>query len=102
MIEPVELPAGDGYELNLTLDAMKKINRRYEDLVTVARKVSRADFDAVCFVACAGAGISGKEVEKLERDVFEHGVLNCVEAVSRYVSLLMNPHENDGEPSGKD
>lgn len=94
----VTLPAGAGYELVPTLDALRKINRRFDDLISVAKRIGSADFDAIAFVASAGAGLNGKaQIDQLERDIFEHGIVNCLGPISEYVSLLMDPHADAGE-----
>lgn len=100
----VELKVGGkAYMLSPTLDAMKKINRQYDSLLHVAREVAQLNFDAICLVIAAGAGISGKQAEVLEAEVFKAGVLNVAKPVGEYLAVLMDPTDagEEGGSGGK-
>lgn len=89
------------YILTPTLEAMLKINRGLGSAVDAMARVRKADFEAICLVIAAGAGVGPKQAEQLQREVFEAGVLNQTGAVSEYLVLLLNPTGEEAGDSGK-
>jgi hypothetical protein len=85
------------YDLIPTLESMKKVNRRFGSLVDALSAVRRLDFDALIFIAAAGASMGQKETEHLERLVFENGVMTAVTPVADFLAILMNPLGDDAE-----
>lgn len=79
------------YELQPTLDALRKINRRYDSLLDALRLIRSVDFDAVCFILAAGAGLSPKQTEMLEKQVFAEGVINVIGPLADFMTVLMDP-----------
>lgn len=104
MIEKqVELKLGEKtYILAPTLDAMIKINRGLGSAVDAMARVRKADFEAICLVIAAGAGVGPKQANQLQQEVFEAGVLNQTAAVSEYLVLLLNPTGEEADDSGKE
>ena len=100
----VECAVGETvYRLTPTLDAMRRINRKQESLVDALRRIRLVDFDAICSIISAGAGLSDKQSEALAQEVLEAGVSNMLAPVSDFLALLMNPmgsEEDEGDPEG--
>lgn len=99
----VELKVGgETYLLRPTLGAMRKINREFDSLVDAMLRVKKVDFNAICFIASAGADHTSKQADQLAESIFEGGVMNAIPAVTEYLGVLMNPTGDDEEedPSG--
>lgn len=97
----IDLELGDKtYKLSPTLSALKKINRRYESLVTAMEAVKRLDFDAVCMIIGAGTNASQKQMEELESEIYQAGLVNVVGKVADFLGVLLDPSggEDEGEP----
>lgn len=98
----VEIKLGDKtYILSPTLDAMLKINRGLGSAVDAMARVRKADFEAICLVIAAGAGVGPKQATQLQQEVFEAGVLNQTGAVSDFLIMLLNPTGEEADDSGK-
>ena len=93
---------GQTYQLVPTLDAMRKINRRHDSIVSAMERVRVLDFDAVCAVVAAGAGLSQKQAERLESEIFEAGLVNATGPVAEFLGLLLDPTGKGDSAEGDD
>lgn len=87
-----------------TLGAMRRINGAHGSLVEAMQRVERIDFDAICLVISAGAGHDQKQAERLAERVLENGVINVSGQAAKFLTVLMDPTDEDdeeGEPEGK-
>jgi hypothetical protein len=100
----VELTVGDRtYFLKPTLDSMLKINRQLGSLFGAIDRAKQLDFEAICQIIAAGAGLSQKATELLKAEVFEAGITNVVQPVAQFLSVLLDPTGEQAEesPAGK-
>lgn len=88
------------YDLVPTLDALRKINRRYDSMVDILVQVRKANFDAICFVIGAGANLRPNQTDQLERDLYETGMMSALPKVSEFLGVLMNPTGEPDEDGG--
>jgi len=99
----VELKLGEKtYILTPTLESLIKINRGLGSPVDAMARVRKADFEAICLVIAAGAGIGPKQAEQLQREVFQAGVLNQTGPASDFLVMLLNPAGEEADDSGKE
>lgn len=82
---------GKTYVLTPTLDAMLKINRQFSSIVDCSVRLRRYDFEAVAFVISAGAGLSPKQSDQMQRELVAHGLVGPVQKLAEYIKLLLNP-----------
>lgn len=98
----VDLKVGDKtYMLSPTLDAMLKINRALGSPIQALERVRSVDFDAICVIVSAGAGLSAKAAEKLKGEIFVAGVVNMVGPVVQFLAVLLDPSDGKETDSGK-
>lgn len=94
----IDLELGDKvYKLSPTLSALKKINRRYDSLIAAMEAVKKLDFDAVCMIIGAGTSASQKQMEDLENEVYQAGLVNVVGKVADFLGVLLDPSGGEDE-----
>jgi hypothetical protein len=91
---------GREYQLNVTLQALLKLHRRFRSIGEAADRVRLMDFVAICDVVAIGAGLKDEEVKGLQAAVFRHGVLNVTGGVADYLASMLDPEGGD-ESSGE-
>jgi hypothetical protein len=96
----VELKVGEKvYFLKPTLDALLKINRGCGSLFGAIDRIKQVDFDAVCLIVSAGAGLSQKQGDALKSEIFEAGVTNTLQPIAQFLSVLLDPTGDKTEES---
>lgn len=83
--------AGETHVLQPTLDAFKKINRRFGGLRPAAQAVADMEAESMAFIIAAGADLPPKEVPGLMGALFKQGIINAAAPLSAYLSYLMCP-----------
>lgn len=78
------------YTLRPTYDASRILNRLAGGMLPLIRSVSNVDGDMMTMIVAAGMGAKGKAVEDIGRAVFEHGLEDLVDPLTRYLTLICN------------
>ena len=99
----VELSDGKTYVLTVTLEAMQKINRAFDSYVNAVKQVQELNFDALCAIIAAGAGLGQRQAAALQAEVFKAGIQNVAPQLGPFMVRLMDPSggEEEGAESGK-
>lgn len=80
---------GDAVELRCTVDALKRLCLKYDNLRTVAARIPMFDFVVICDVIEVGLGkdVAPKRGD-LERVVYERGLLNLSTPLTKFIGML--------------
>jgi hypothetical protein len=93
---------GEDYQLQVTLDALLKVHKRFGSIGEAARRLQLMDFVAACDVIAIGAGLRDEKLNSLRKAVFKAGLITVTPAISDYVALMLDPEGRDaGESSGE-
>ncbi len=93
--------AGKKYELEATLDAIRKINQSLDGVLPAYRGFNNRNIDTTAVLIIAGAGLSfekQKAADKFVMAVFREPVESYSKGLNEYLNLLMsggNTAEND-------
>ncbi len=94
---------GKEYDLKPTLNAVRKIQRRFGGLRGALESLTQLNTEHIAHIVAAGAGVGAREINDLEEDVFQEGAGSAVEQVSPFISLLLDPKgEQEGDDGKKD
>lgn len=85
------------FELEPTLDAVRKIEQRFGGLRPALDGLGALSVDAVAHVIIAGAGLSPKEAKEVPEAVFGAGVGDVTAQVVPFVVALLNPSQAKAE-----
>lgn len=81
------------YQLALTLAAMERINAQFSSLLDARQRVGMYDFDGICGIIAAGAGLSAAQAKALRAEVFSAGVVNVSKQVHTYIIRMFDPED---------
>lgn len=103
MIErEVTLTLGDKtYHLQATLNSMLKVNSGCGSLMKAYESIKELDFEAICLVVAAGAGLNQKQTIELQQAVFEAGIGSVATTAAEFVGMLLSPTGAEADNSGK-
>lgn len=90
------------YELVCNRRAMKKISRKTGGLIPAMQAVANVNYDTIVAIIAAGAGLDAKETTALDEALYDHGVAETIEPVSKYLDLLFNGGEAPGDRKDSD
>ena len=82
------------YTLKPTLRAARAIESRFGGILPALTAIGNANVSLIAVIIAAGAGIDTnkrKEVERVEEDVFEGGVVKVGNQVAPFIKALLNP-----------
>ena len=81
------------YTLAFNLRAVKRIERTLGGILPAMQEVQKLSLSAIIQVIMAGAGLALKpsEVEALEEDVYQAGIISVTPPLVEYLSALLNP-----------
>lgn len=85
------------FELQPTLDAVRKIEQRFGGLRPALDGLAALSVDAVSHVISAGAGLNTKEAKEVPDAVFAAGVGDVTAQVVPFVVALLNPSQAKAE-----
>jgi hypothetical protein len=88
---------GELYTLRPTLDAYRRIQQRFGGLRGALEALTALNTDHLAHIVAAGAGIHRKQVEEVERRIFNQGVPEVIEMISPFVTALLNPRGDDDQ-----
>jgi ankyrin repeat protein len=79
------------YFLSPSLEVMRKVCRQFGGLVPALGAIRNGDFEAVAFIAKAGADLTGKAATKFDQQLFEAGLESGAMACIDLIDVLQNP-----------
>jgi hypothetical protein len=81
------------YILTFNLKAVKRIERVFGGILPAMQEVQKFNLGAVVQVVAAGAGLAlkPKEVEELEEQIYDTGMISITPSLVEYLSALLNP-----------
>lgn len=79
------------FELEPTLDAVRKIEQRFGGLRPALDGIGALSVDAASHVIIAGANLTPKEAKEVPAAVFAAGVADVTAQVVPYLVALLNP-----------
>lgn len=89
----IDIKIGDKtYTLGVTLDALEKIDARFGSIVEATQRVRLHDFNAICAIIAAGAGLARTQIRPLREEVFSAGLSTIVPQLADYIARLLNPN----------
>lgn len=71
-----------------SIDAGRKISRRYGGLTPAVQRVGFFDFDAYVHIIAAGAQVTDAGMERLETAVFDTGLIGLAAPLTKFLTLL--------------
>jgi hypothetical protein len=96
----VEVLVGENtYILAFKLKAVKRIERVFGGILPAMEQVQKFNLGAVTAVIAAGADLAlkPKEVEALEEEVYDAGIISVTPPLIEYLSALLNPAAKTAE-----
>lgn len=79
------------FELEPTLDAVRKIEQRFGGLRPALDALSALSIEAASHAIIAGANLTPKEAKEVPEAVFAAGIADVTSQVVPYIAALLNP-----------
>ena len=91
----IEFGEDDVVVLKPTLDAYKKIDKRFGGLRLAIEEVTTMNIEKMALMVAIGSGKGQREAGELEDKIFKLGAVAVMGKLSQYLAGLMNPTGKD-------